>query len=182
MPDYPGLGLPLRHNPQEDYGHYPIGAHGSCWGADSDMLPIRELAMMSIMDCLTDKEDWQKKVFDDEIVSKWREEALAIPDEQFCKLAKCDKSQYWDEDGNLNVRDDYSADHVEPLKGIMTTNTFDCVCSILFILGYVLILNSKVRRRTPKQSQVLRKVRPYPDPRCMRICGEIRQDRFIRAA
>jgi hypothetical protein len=134
MPDYPGLGLPLRHNPQEN-SHYPIGAHGSCRGADSDMLPIRELAMMSIMDRLTDKEDWQKKVFDDEIVSKWREEALAIPDGQFFKLAKRDKSQDWDEDGKLNVRDDWGADDVEPLKGIITTDTFDYVWSILCMLG-----------------------------------------------
>jgi hypothetical protein len=178
MPNYPGLGLPLRDNPQED-GHYPIGAHGSCRGATSDMLPIRELAMMSIMDRLTDKEDWQKKVFDDEVVSRWREEALAVPDEQFWKLAKFDKSQSWDEDGNLNVQDDWRVDHMEPLKGIMTTNTFDCVCSIPYILGYGLILNSKVRRRTPKQSQVPRKVWPYPYPRCMRVCGEIRQDRFV---
>jgi hypothetical protein len=133
MPDYPGLGLPLRHNPQQDYGHYPIGAHGSCWGADSDMLAIRELAMMSIMDRLTDKTDWQTKVFNEEIVSKWRDEALAIPDEQFCNLAKSGKSQYWDTDGNLTVQDDRGADHVQPLKDIMTTNTFDYVRSMLVI-------------------------------------------------
>jgi hypothetical protein len=128
MPNYPGLGLPLRPDQGTEYGHYPIGAHGSCHGAHSDMLPIRELAMMSIMDRLTDKEDWQKKVFDDEVVSKWREEALAIPDEQFCKLANSGKSQYWDADGNLNVQDDWSTEHVNPLKGIMTMNTFNCVC------------------------------------------------------
>jgi hypothetical protein len=145
MPDYPGLVLPLRHNPQEDYVHCPIGAHGSCWGADSELLPIRELAMMSIMDRLTDKEDWHKKVFDDEVVSKWREEALAIPDEHFNKLATRDKSQSWDENGNLNLSDDRYASYVKPLKGIMTTNTFDCVCSVFSVLDYALTLNSKVR-------------------------------------
>jgi len=127
MPNYPGFGLPLRHYPREG-GHYPIGAHGNCWGANSDIVPIRELAMMSIMDRLTDKDDWHKKVFDDEIVSKWRAEALAIPDEQFCMLAKRDRYQYWDEDGNVNVQDGRDAHDAEPLKGIMTTNTFDCVC------------------------------------------------------
>jgi hypothetical protein len=127
MSKYPGLGLPLRHHLQEEV-HYPIGAHASCYGAKSDLLSIRELAMMSIMDSLTDKEDWQKKVFDDKTVSRWREEALAIPDEQFCDLATRDKSQYWDENGKLNLRHDYSADITKGLKGIMNTNTFDCVC------------------------------------------------------
>jgi hypothetical protein len=27
MPEYPGLGLPLRHFPQQNYGFYPMGAH-----------------------------------------------------------------------------------------------------------------------------------------------------------
>ena len=68
-------------------------------------------------------------------MSIWREEALAIPDGQFFKLAKRDKSQDWDEDGKLNVRDDWGADDVEPLKGIITTDTFDYVWSILCMLG-----------------------------------------------
>jgi Protein of unknown function (DUF4246) len=127
MPNYPGLGLPLRHDPHE-YGHYPIGAHGNCFKASSDLLPIRELAMMSIMDRLTDKEDWHKKVFDDDIVSKWREEALAIPDEQFRNLAQSDKYQRWDGDGNLRVENDRLLGHPDPLTGIMNANTFDCVC------------------------------------------------------
>lgn len=65
MPDYPGLGLPLRHDPQslsDDKSHYPIGAHHGCWGATSNLIYVRELAMMSIMDRLTEKEDWHKKV------------------------------------------------------------------------------------------------------------------------
>ena len=32
---------------------------------------------MAIMDKITDKPDWDKKVFDDTIVQKWRQEALA---------------------------------------------------------------------------------------------------------
>lgn len=128
MPDYPGLGLPLRHNPQRDYGFYPIGAHGSCYGADSKMLPVREVAMMSIMDRLTDKEDWHKKVFDDTIVSKWRKEAMAIPDEHFWKLATGDKRQWWNKDtGELKIQDDFGSNHVKPLKGVMNAASFDCV-------------------------------------------------------
>ena len=33
--------------------------------------------MMAIMDKITDKPDWDRKVFDDTIVHKWRQEALA---------------------------------------------------------------------------------------------------------
>lgn len=32
--------------------------------------------MMAIMDKITDKSDWDKKIFDENIVQKWRQEAL----------------------------------------------------------------------------------------------------------
>jgi hypothetical protein len=127
LKDYPGLGLPLRHNEQRDYGFYPIGAHGSCYGANSDVLPVRELAMMSIMDRLTDKPDWEKKVFDEEIVAKWKKEATAVDDEVWWKLAKNDKRQLWDVDGKLTVVDDWAAGRMAVLKGVMSEDTFDCV-------------------------------------------------------
>ncbi|CAO2652066.1 Nn.00g003490.m01.CDS01 [Neocucurbitaria sp. VM-36] len=127
MLDYPGLGLPLRHNKQDDYGFYPIGAHGSCYGSDSDMIPVRELAMMDIMEKLTDKENWHKKVFDNEIVVRWRKEALALPDEEFWKLATDGKRQYWDHDNDGQLRIDPD-DHewIKTPEGIMSETTFDC--------------------------------------------------------
>jgi hypothetical protein len=108
MPKYPGLGLPLRHNKKPATGSYPIGSYG----AESDILPVREVAMMSVMDLLTDKENWHKKVFDEKIVAKWRDEALAIPD-----------LDLW------NIATNGSGDTIEPLKGVITSNTFDCVSS-----------------------------------------------------
>lgn len=39
--------------------------------------------MMAIMDRLTDKPEWQRKVFDSEIVAKWKAEAMAIPDSEW---------------------------------------------------------------------------------------------------
>lgn len=126
MYDYPGLSLPLRHNKQDEYGFYPIGAHGSNYGSDSELIYVRELAMMDIMEKLTDKSDWHKKVFDDEIVAKWRKKALAIPDEELYKLATSGKSQVWDQSngGQLLVRDD-NVD-VKP-DGILSERSFDCV-------------------------------------------------------
>ncbi|KAF7907850.1 hypothetical protein BELL_0449g00070 [Botrytis elliptica] len=126
MPDYPGLGLPLRHDPQslsDDKSHYPIGAHHGCWGATSNLIYVRELAMMSIMDRLTEKEDWHKKVFNEEIVSKWRAEALAIPDEQFWMMAIRDKQQDRSYDGTIHSNHDRLD---RQLEGIMNTSTFDC--------------------------------------------------------
>jgi hypothetical protein len=127
--DYPGLGLPLRYNEQGDYGFYPIGAHGSCYGAKSDLLPVRELAMMNIMDRLTDKPDWEQKVFDEEIVAKWKKEAIEVDDEMWGQLAKSDKTQWWDENGKLTLSSDSGAQGDELLKGVMDENTFDCVSS-----------------------------------------------------
>jgi hypothetical protein len=43
------------------------------------MLLIREVAMMIVMNQLTEKPDWHIKVFDDTIVEKWIQEALALP-------------------------------------------------------------------------------------------------------
>jgi hypothetical protein len=131
MPDYPGLGLDLRHSPPDDFTNnarfHPIGAHGSCSQAQSDLLPIRELAMMNIMDRLTDKEGWHTKVFDDGIVSKWRQEAMAIPDEYFNQLATRDKSHRWGSDGNFTYTHD---ENLDALEGIMTTHAFNFVCSL----------------------------------------------------
>ena len=78
---YPGLGLNLRHHDQDgrDDEIYPIGIHPECYGADSEMLLVREVAMMIVMDRLTDKPDWYVKVFDDAIAEKWIEEGLALP-------------------------------------------------------------------------------------------------------
>ncbi|RYP69563.1 hypothetical protein DL771_006078 [Monosporascus sp. 5C6A] len=58
-----------------------MGTHHACYGSDSDPLFVREVAMMFIMEQLTDKENWHKKIFDEEIVAKWRKEALEYPDE-----------------------------------------------------------------------------------------------------
>ena len=36
--------------------------------------------MMELMNRITDKKDWDKKVFGDAISSEWKSKALAIPD------------------------------------------------------------------------------------------------------
>ncbi|CAF3573862.1 unnamed protein product [Fusarium graminearum] len=79
---YPGLGLDIRHYDQDTNGEiYPMGIHSSCIGSESEILLVREVAMMIVMNELTDKPDWHVKVFDETIAEKWIEEALALPTE-----------------------------------------------------------------------------------------------------
>lgn len=71
---YPGIDLELRHVPETQY---PVGFPGTD-GGESDTLQMREVAMMMLMDQITDKPNWQEKVFDESIVQKWRQEARTL--------------------------------------------------------------------------------------------------------
>lgn len=90
---------------------------------------MRELAMMDIMDKLTDKPDWHKKVLDEEIVTKWKEEALAIPDDVLLKLSTAGKSQSWDENegGQVHLRDDDLFRKQEQVESILNPTVVDYV-------------------------------------------------------
>ncbi|TLD32804.1 hypothetical protein PspLS_00257 [Pyricularia sp. CBS 133598] len=132
---YPGFGLPLQYSPDDDWsrrynGTYPLGIHEGNAGCDSGMIQIREVAMMSVMDRLTDKPDWHRKVWNEEIVTKWRREALEIPDEELWDLATRNKSlqqrMTLDRNGNMvPVRSRGLPDGPTP-EGIMNEATFDC--------------------------------------------------------
>lgn len=77
---YPGVNLPMQPAIRYDgrVPIYPIGLPDAR-AADSYILPIREVAMMMLMDTLTDKPNWHAKVFDEAIVAKWRHEAMTQP-------------------------------------------------------------------------------------------------------
>lgn len=125
MNEYPGFGLPLRNWEWSNYGFYPIGSHHNAYGSESEIIPVRELAVMDVLEKLTDKPDWHQKVFDDEIVAKWRNEALAIPDQHFWHLATAAKSQYWThDDDRLELHDDRQSCILE---NILDEGTFDTV-------------------------------------------------------
>ncbi|KAM0346266.1 hypothetical protein ACHAPU_005693 [Fusarium lateritium] len=73
---YPGVNMALaKGTGLYDIGaHYPIG-FPEYSSSQSSVIPVREVGMMLLMDTLTDKLDWHRKVFDDIIVQKWRDEA-----------------------------------------------------------------------------------------------------------
>lgn len=68
--------------------------------------------MMAIMDKITDKPDWDKKVFDDAIVQKWRLEALATEDVDvsekmldWCVAELRDKARFFQCEGMIPTLD-----------------------------------------------------------------------------
>ncbi len=65
----PGFGLPVNYRSDNYFPNAVLTWSGT-------ILTVRELNMMAIMDNITDKPDWDKKVFDDSIVQRWRQEAL----------------------------------------------------------------------------------------------------------
>ena len=70
----PGFGLPINEGGPSD--RFPNAVMD--WGATP--ITVRERTMMSMMNSITDKPEWDRKVFEDDIVSKWRQEALGTED------------------------------------------------------------------------------------------------------
>lgn len=88
----PGFGLPITHRIPRGR---PLGAetkrfrHGISDYA-GDRMVAREVYMLRLMEVITEKKDWQKKVFDENIAAKWSEEATVGNDSLIC-----DKSFQW---------------------------------------------------------------------------------------
>ncbi|KAG5638230.1 hypothetical protein H0H81_001104 [Sphagnurus paluster] len=78
----PGFGLPIEYVPTTQ----PLFRNAlETWDLSegSAQLPLttrREFTMLNLMDEITDKADWHKKVLDPTIAAKWRAEALATTD------------------------------------------------------------------------------------------------------
>ncbi|KKA25905.1 hypothetical protein T310_0108 [Rasamsonia emersonii CBS 393.64] len=74
MADLPGFTLPLDYTPCD--GHDKPLLFPSALDDFASLITLREIAMLRIMDKITDKPQWDVKVFDEDIVKKWKEEAL----------------------------------------------------------------------------------------------------------
>jgi hypothetical protein len=74
----PGFGgMPVDF--EEDSDDRKRFAHGANDWDQSPRLTARELSMLALMNALSDKPDWEKKVFDEDIAEKWHQEALTMP-------------------------------------------------------------------------------------------------------
>ena len=120
IPDYPGLGLDLRHCNSDHSDSfepkYPLGLAEICTGSISELLLVRKVAMMIVMDRLTDKPGWHRKIFDDEIAGRWAAEAMLIPAEPFFEEIVGGKGEGFNH-------------YIKPLKSILDEGCLDNVCS-----------------------------------------------------
>lgn len=75
---FPGLGLPIEHR-GEGLTTFPLAIGEVPW--TSKGVTVRERRMLQFINQITDKPDWEVKVFDEDIVSRWRAEADIRPEE-----------------------------------------------------------------------------------------------------
>jgi len=76
----------------------------------AERLTVREVEMLKFMNAVTDKPNWHKKVFDEEIVHRWREEARAMPNSmisdktfEWCITELRDRSKDFERDGYVRT-------------------------------------------------------------------------------
>jgi hypothetical protein len=86
-------------------------AHGVDDWEQVPIITARELATVAVMNTLTDKPEWQIKIFDDQIVDGWRKEAFAttpLMSEKawtWCVAELRDKAIYFEQNQYLRVLD-----------------------------------------------------------------------------
>lgn len=96
----PGLTLPIDYAlPREKRF-----LHGVNDWAQEPRLTAREISMLRLMNALTDKPRWNEKIFQADIVARWREEALKLPliseaAWEWCLLELRDKAKYFEKNG-----------------------------------------------------------------------------------
>jgi hypothetical protein len=83
----PGFGLPMQHTPplrirlengENKRGRFP---HAIADYFSSAGVKLRERRMLDFIDKITDKPEWDRKVFDEAILGKWHEEACRYSEE-----------------------------------------------------------------------------------------------------
>lgn len=85
----PGFGIPLSYH---HAGAFPalIAIDGEDWAATT--LTIREVCMIRLVEDLTNKPEWWRKVKDPEIAAKWKKEALEMPWSEYVKYGHFEES------------------------------------------------------------------------------------------
>jgi hypothetical protein len=101
---YPGINIDLRHRidvrrspfPREwpANAFYPVAISGESASVITPVLQIREVAMMILMDKLTDKDRWYDKIHDPAVVGKWRREAREQSEEGLFERIMQEKERY----------------------------------------------------------------------------------------
>ncbi len=89
-------------------------AHGAAGQQQAYHMTARELAMLNVMDDLTDVPDWHVKVFNDDVVEKWCAESIAMPlmrlkAQNWCLAELRDKAILFRKSGSILALDGASA-------------------------------------------------------------------------
>lgn len=84
--------------------------HGANDWQQRPRLTARELAMLGVMNALTDKPNWHEKVFDEEVTKKWELEARSMPlisekAWEWCLVELQDKARRFEKVGRVMVLD-----------------------------------------------------------------------------
>lgn len=104
----PGFGLPIDFAQTDNWNHQIPNTYFR-HGIDDhrpDRMTVREVAWIRFMEAVTEKPNWNIKVFDDEIVKRWSDDAAAmenslISDKEFqwCIRELREKAQCFERDG-----------------------------------------------------------------------------------
>ncbi|KAF2099439.1 hypothetical protein NA57DRAFT_37564 [Rhizodiscina lignyota] len=118
----PGFGLPVRRLPKwRHWKHKEFEKPQRFPHAISDFVAstgvtIRERRMLKFIDQISDKPEWDRKVFDDDIIAKWKEEAVRHVEDlgdkilsekmfDYCIAELQDKAKRFQETGTIAVLD-----------------------------------------------------------------------------
>ncbi|RJE26931.1 hypothetical protein PHISCL_00738 [Aspergillus sclerotialis] len=86
--DLPGFTLPLNYNvPRMNMKfHNALDSEDIIGGYVNRITTTREIMMMRVMNSISDKPKWDRKVFDEEIISKWRKETAESGEDITAKM------------------------------------------------------------------------------------------------
>lgn len=70
------MTLPGIDSPLEQHSLLPRQDYDGAWSHYIIPIMVRERIIMAMAAALKDKQDWERKVFDEAIVNKWKDEAL----------------------------------------------------------------------------------------------------------
>ncbi|SPO07175.1 uncharacterized protein DNG_09869 [Cephalotrichum gorgonifer] len=77
----PGAGLPINARPETMFPSALASPWSGMYSWASRGVTLREQRMMAFISDITDKPEWERKVFDETIIEKWRAEAAQKPEE-----------------------------------------------------------------------------------------------------
>jgi len=112
----PGIGLPLNQ-----YSALPTEGRCGYWYEHALPVTVRERVMIAIMATLKDKPDWERKVFDDLIVGRWRAEALAASTAMQAQDQISETATTGDEQTQPSVATDPTCDYNAPVRQRVVT-------------------------------------------------------------